>query len=89
MTFICEDTSHEDAIHTHTHTRTRATPSTHQPTTQSTYRGAGLAGENCSSLGLVHVEVLEVGLVDLPGQCLLVGYLGVFNLPVPRHHLRL
>lgn len=64
---------------------------THQAPEQlnSTYRVAGFAGEDGSSLGLVHVEVLEVGLVNLPGQGLLVSQLGVFHLPVPRHHLRL
>lgn len=45
----------------------------HQPTKQSTYRVAGLARENGSRLGLVHVEVLEIGLIYLPGQGLLVS----------------
>lgn len=72
------------AIHTYRNTF-------HSPTHYfySTYRGAGLASKNGSSLGLVHVEVLEVGLINLPGQRLLVGELRVFNVPVPCHHLRL
>ena len=62
-------------LHTHTHTHT--------------YRSAGLAGEDGASLDLVHVEVLQVGLVDLPSQGLLVGQLGVLHLPLPRLDLRL
>lgn len=58
-------------------------------TTGSTYRCAGLAGEDSPSLSLVHVEVLEVGLIDLPGQGLLVSQSGVLHIPLSCHHLRL
>lgn len=56
-------------------------PHTHN-STHCSYWSACLAGEDGAGFGLVHVEVLEVGLVDVPGQSLLVGLLGVLHLPV-------
>lgn len=52
--------------------------------THCSYWSAGLSGEDGAGFGLVHVEVFEVRLIDVPGQSLLVSLLGVLHLPVPR-----